>query len=165
MASPACRATTHWVAAGAVGPGPTHRLSGQRRTAAHPAGRPGNCPGHETGPRHLLRAALLEPATVFAEAGESVACKAAQVLKPESNPRKDLNEVAHSMVQRATAEDVAEPGTFDTMAFLDSPHCTAKTSTFAVVVPCGGTATKYSFSCGTNKPVLPNGPVGIFPMA
>jgi hypothetical protein len=42
---------------------------------------------------------------------------------------------------------------------------TAKTSTSAHVVPWGGTATKYSFSCGTSKPVLPSGPVGIFPMA
>ena len=53
---------------------------------------------------------------------------------------------------------------FGRLAFLDSTHFTAKTSTSAHVVPCGGTATKYSFSSGTNKPVLPSGPVGIFPM-
>jgi hypothetical protein len=58
-----------------------------------------------------------------------------------------------------------DPHTFDRMAFPDSIHFTAKTSTFAHVVPCGGTATKYSFSSGTNRPVLPSGPVGIFPMA
>jgi hypothetical protein len=56
-------------------------------------------------------------------------------------------------------------GDFWRMAFLESTHFTAKTSSSAHVVPCGGTATKYSFSSGTNKPVLPSGPVGIFPMA
>lgn len=40
----------------------------------------------------------------------------------------------------------------------------AKTSTSADLVPCGGTDTKYSFSSGTNKPVLARGPVGIFPI-
>lgn len=54
---------------------------------------------------------------------------------------------------------------FGRLTFLDSTHFTEKTSTSAHVVPCGGTATKYSFSSGTNKPVLPSGPVGIFPMA
>jgi len=43
-------------------------------------------------------------------------------------------------------------------------HRTAKTRTSAHLSPCGGTATKYSFNAGTNRPVLPSGPVGTLPM-
>jgi hypothetical protein len=40
---------------------------------------------------------------------------------------------------------------------------TSKIRTSALVVPCFGTATKYRFSSGTKRAVLPSGPVVTFP--
>jgi hypothetical protein len=84
------------------------------------------------------------------------------ILKSGKVAGKNLSDWA---IWSVVEQSVGPPAPFGEDGVLDSTHFTAKTSTSALVVPCDGTATKYSFSSGTNKPVLPSGPVGIFPMA
>jgi len=115
-------------------------------------------------PAHLAATAARSPAlrvgaVAFARSAKEAARSKLEAKVDRLSGRHDSHRLGRDL--RGTASPSQGLG----IKCCCAPHCTAKTITSAHLAPCGGTATKYSFNAGTNKPVLPSGPVGIFPMA